>query len=118
MNLHPQIQNSQGTFTSKATTSVLENNFQSSRIDSQIEANMDIYDDSHKADQISILSDILENKNTEESQKNSMKPIDIRKTKIRFFVLFLASIFIVGNYFSYDNPSVIEKEIEKTLGID
>lgn len=33
-------------------------------------------------------------------------------------VLFLACINLVGNYFCYDNPSVIEDEIQSDLGID
>ena len=43
---------------------------------------------------------------------------DLRKTKWRFVMLFLACAFLVGNYFCYDNPSVLEKQMERSLNID
>jgi hypothetical protein len=42
----------------------------------------------------------------EPSQKNI---IDLRKTSIRWCMLFMACIFMFGNTFCYDNPGPIEK---------
>ena len=43
---------------------------------------------------------------------------DMRQTRYRFIMLILAITFLLGQYFCYDNPSVIEKQMEETLGID
>ena len=42
----------------------------------------------------------------------------MRQTRYRFIMLILAITFLLGQYFCYDNPSVIEKQMEETLGID
>lgn len=41
----------------------------------------------------------------------------MRYGKCRFFMIFLAWMFVMGVYFSYDTPSVIEEAIEEALGI-
>jgi len=42
---------------------------------------------------------------------------DLRKTKVRFLMLFLTSVYLIGSYFCFDNPSVLEAQMEDVLNI-
>lgn len=43
----------------------------------------------------------------EDSNKN-----DISKTRVRYYMLFLACFLCFGNYFIYDNPSALQTQLE------
>lgn len=41
----------------------------------------------------------------------------MRTTKWRWLMLFFACTFLVGNYFCFDNPSVLQNQMEDVLKI-
>jgi hypothetical protein len=41
-----------------------------------------------------------------------------KQTKWRFLMLFFACCFLLGSYFCYDNPGVIEKQVKENDFID
>ena len=43
---------------------------------------------------------------------------DPRKTNLRWVLLFMACCFLLGSYYCYDNPGVIETQLEKQFNID
>jgi hypothetical protein len=45
---------------------------------------------------------------TDDQAKN-----DISKTRIRYYMLFLACFLCFGNYFIYDNPSALQTQLEE-----
>jgi hypothetical protein len=54
-----------------------------------------------------------------EAQTEPTKPRvkQFRETNWRWLMLFFACTFLIGSYFCYDNPGVIEKQIETLFGI-
>jgi MFS family permease len=42
----------------------------------------------------------------------------MRKTSIRWLFLMLCCFFLLGGYFSYDNPGPLETQLEKELKLD
>ena len=40
---------------------------------------------------------------------------DISKTRIRYYMLFLACFLCFGNYFIYDNPSALQTQLEDVI---
>jgi MFS family permease len=42
----------------------------------------------------------------------------MRKTPMRWCMLFMACNFLLGSYFCYDNPGPLETQLEKQFGID
>ena len=40
------------------------------------------------------------------------KSSDLKSTKVRFYMLFLAGLLCIGNYFVYDNPAALEGDLE------
>ena len=44
--------------------------------------------------------------------------IDIRKSSVRWLMLFMACMFMFGNTFCYDNPGPLEKQLEEEFNMD
>jgi hypothetical protein len=42
----------------------------------------------------------------------NIENIDIRKSSLRWCMLFMACMFMFGNSFCYDNPGPLEKQLE------
>lgn len=42
---------------------------------------------------------------------------DISKTRVRYYMLFLACFLCFGNYFIYDNPSALQTQLESVSEI-
>jgi hypothetical protein len=41
-----------------------------------------------------------------------IQTIDLRKTRLRFLILFFSSFVSFGSYFVYDNPSALETQLQ------
>ena len=48
----------------------------------------------------------------------TVKGNDIKKTWVRWLMLFMACNFLIGSYYCYDNPGVLEQQIEDIFDID
>lgn len=47
-------------------------------------------------------------------------PLYLKRTlrrKLRWVMLLLCGLFVIGNNFCYDNPAVLEKELEEKMGL-
>lgn len=42
----------------------------------------------------------------------------MRKTNIRWFMLFMSCNFLIGSYFCYDNPGPLETQLRRQFGLD
>lgn len=47
-----------------------------------------------------------------ELDKEDETKVDISKTRVRYYMLFLACFLCFGNYFIYDNPSALQTQLE------
>ena len=43
--------------------------------------------------------------------------VDISKTNVRYYMLFLACFLCFGNYFIYDNPAALQPQLESVINI-
>lgn len=56
-----------------------------------------------------------EAKDYSELETDDKSANDISKTRIRYYMLFLACFLCFGNYFIYDNPSALQTQLEDVI---
>ena len=57
----------------------------------------------------------INNTNEVTNDSDSTNKDDISKTNIRFYMLFLACLITLGDYFIYDNPAALETQVKSVI---